>query len=230
MLEILTAAETTDLVALAVVKAELGIAESDESQDASLSRRIVWASAAINRYCRRTLARQKYRETLGGSGGQGLMLSRLPIESASLLSVSGSEITDWRIDDANAGILWRLNGWPEALAYSGTYGGRRYDSRSADRATIVVEYWAGFFLPGMELEEGDEAVPIPLPADIERAAVLAVREWARNDARDGRLTSTSTTSEELQTTVSASFVAGASLSSIGPLPAEARALLRPYRL
>lgn len=227
MLEILTPATATNLIELATVKAHLRPAIVGTGEDARLTDLIRWASAAINRHCRRTFARQKYRQTLPGSGLQTLMLGASPVEAAaSTVGLYGSAITDWRIEDPVAGFLWRLSGWPDSIGYHGHYG-RRLDRDSVDRAGVVVVFWAGYQMPG----ETPIVGAFQLPDDVERAALLTVAEWFRGDARDPGLTSTSTTESEgdRSRTVSASFTPARTIGQVGPLPAEAKELLRSYR-
>src|SRR5688500_19700763 len=116
------------------------------------------------------------------------MLSRTPVESlvAGGLSLYDSVITDHRIENAAAGFLWRLSGWPHAFGSKGHYG-RRVDRDSVDRDAVVVEYWAGYQMPG----ETPIIGAYPLPADVERAALLTVQHWFRGGSRDPGISSTS---------------------------------------
>ena len=232
MLEVLTAATSTDLIELATVKAHLRPAITGTGEDARLTDLIRWASAAINRHCRRTFARQKYLQTLAGSGSQTLMLARSPVEVDAnrrllVLSLNGSgDITDYRVEDAMAGFLWRENLWPASGGYVGRYG-RRWSRVSQDLETITAEYWAGYQMPGDTPVAGAYA----LPDDVERAALLTVEHLLRGGSRDPGIASTSTTESEgdRSRTVAVSYVAAQTLGDIGPLPASAKALLEGFR-
>lgn len=232
MLVVLTAATTTNLIQLATVKAHLRPAITGTGEDARLTDLIRWASAAINRHCRRTFARQKYRETLAGSGSQTLMLARGPVEVDSnrrllTLSLNGTgAVTDYRVEDAMAGFLWRENLWPGSGGYVGRYG-RRYSRAAQDLETITVDYWAGYQMPGDTPVAGAYA----LPADVEQAALLTVEHWLRGGSRDPGIASTSTTETEgdRSRTIAVSYTAPQTLGDIGPLPASAKALLEGYR-
>ncbi len=225
MLEVLTPATKMDLVQLATVKAHLRPAIVGTGEDARLADLIRWASAAINRYCRRTFARQKYIQTLPGSG-QTLMLGPAPIEEVVAVGMRGSPVTDYRVENAAAGFLWRLNGWPGSYGTAGIYN-RRMDRGLQDLNVVEVEFWAGYQMPG----ETPIAGAYLLPDDVERAALLTVQEWFRGDARDPGLVSTSTTESEgeVSRTVSSSFTPARTLGQVGALPPEARDLLRGYR-
>lgn len=229
MLEILTAATETDLVELATVKAHLRPAPAGTLEDARLGDLIRWASAAISRYCRRTFARQKYRETLPGSGTQLLMLSRTPIEAVLTMERYGTVETDYRIEDAAAGFLWRLNGWELRAGFRGHYG-RRVDRTAVDRDGVMVEYWAGYLMPGQTPVTGAYA----LPDDIEAAAALQVQRWYSRGLREQALglasTSTTESEGEVSRTVSASYTPLAqNLGQVGPLDPEVAAMLKGYR-
>lgn len=232
MLEILTPATTTDLIQLATVKAHLRPAPVGTTEDARLADLIRWASAAINRYCRRTFARQKYRETLAGSGSQLLMLTRTPVEAdattrlVTSASITGAAVTDYRVEDAFAGILWRESGWPTSYGARGLYG-RRADRSIQDLEQIQVLYWAGYLMPGATPVSG----AYDLPDDVERAALLTVQEWRTEAARDPSIASTSTTETEgdQSRTVAVSYTPARNLGDVGPLSAEVREMLRAYR-
>jgi hypothetical protein len=230
-LVILTPAESEILIELDTVKAMLSPSPSGTSQDARLTILIRWASKAIATYCRRTFGRAEYRETLAGTGLQKVMLHRLPIEGTPELSWRGTAWTDWRIEDRQAGILWRLNGWPGEFGRTGRYG-YRPDYAAPDRTPLVVDYWAGYFLPGEE--DPDDLEPgefFRLPDDIERAAFLTVQAWFRGDSLDGSVSSTSTSESEgdASRSVSVSYNTP-DPATLSALPLEAVKLLRDYRL
>lgn len=231
MLEILTAAETVALVELATVKAHMRPAVTGTSQDARLTAMIRWASAAIGTHCRRTFARQEYRQTLPGTGSQHLMLGVGPVECDAdrllpSLTLNGSEITDYRVESVVAALLWRESGWPQARGRTGKFS-TRSDDQWLDREAIVAGFWAGYLMPG----EDDIDGAYRLPDDVERAALVTVIEWNREDARDAHLASTSTSETDGETTrsISASFVAPDPAAALRVLPAAALALLRDYR-
>lgn len=122
---------STELITLATAKARLRI--DDTSEDGALSFEIATASALVVERCKFPLARMRYRETRRGDGRRELYLSRLPVEAESLtLSVSGQDITDWSLLEAEYGLVFRSNGWPEA-------------SREPN---IVARYTAGYLLSG----------------------------------------------------------------------------------
>jgi hypothetical protein len=117
------------------------------------------ASAAIERYCGRIFAQQRYREVRGPwLWSDHLVLRHSPVISVSLVSADGQAITDYRIEDAEAGILYRRDGW-------GRWGGEEW----------TFEYVAGFFLP--EQSTPTDAAQIDLPGDIQRACIETTKIW-----------------------------------------------------
>lgn len=155
-LEITEVALTQDLTVLATAKDELGVAPSDTSQDARLTRWIHEASSLINSQVNRVLGREKVRETFecGPHGHVGaLPLSRYPvaiIDSVSCFTQSLA-VTDYRLD-SNKGLLYRNFGrWT---------------------GEVVVQYQAGYQLLG------------ELPYDLERACLQLMRYRQASGIRD----------------------------------------------
>lgn len=127
--EVLVRADVTKVVAVAEVKARLGITAS--THDAVIGLIVDDLSSQIADYMGRPLAFQRYRETLIGDGETRLLLQRMPVEAGSIsLTVDGTAYTDWTLEDG--GILYREDGWSE-------------DSEP----NIVVTYWAGWLMPGV---------------------------------------------------------------------------------
>jgi hypothetical protein len=137
------AADSVDLVDLAIVKDELGIADADTSSDTQLGRYITAASAAAAQYCNRVfvvetvkdvidLQRDPYPWQLAG-GVAALQASRWPITTlTSVVELDDTLVvdTDFRADLAR-GVLYRLSpfdgsviAWPArpvTLAYAAGY-------------------------------------------------------------------------------------------------------------
>jgi len=162
MLVVVTPATSRALVTLEAAKEELGIA--DASQDQALDRTIRRASDLIARHCRRTFAREGLRETLWRSWDrEHLLLSRGP---ATLVTISADGV-------ALAPDSYMLEG----RLLSQLRHGEPYRWMAC---SVVVDYAAGFQLPGAPV---DAAAP-PLPGDIEHACLLlitALREGAGRD-------------------------------------------------
>lgn len=135
-LRVLVASSTAKLMSLADVKLRLGI--TDSSQDTVLGQIIDDASSAIATYLGRDLARQRYLETVAGTGRVRLLLSRYPLDRDSItLTIDDLADTDWSVEDAETGRLWRDSGWPAGIWAIG---------EEPERSTAVT-YKAGYVLP-----------------------------------------------------------------------------------
>ncbi len=197
MLTVITPTAKRDLTTLDAVKLELGI--TDGAADTYLAGLIGQASRAIESWCGRIFAREDVREAVHLTEPAAvLLLSRFPLAAiTSVTTEAGSLAPALYEADAETGMLYRLTASGARSVWS---PGR-----------IVVDYAAGFLLPG---EEGRT-----LPADIERAAILAVRNAWHTRGRDQ--------------TVRSEDVDGVGSFSYGlpsSLPADVTDLLAPHRL
>lgn len=196
MLEIITPASDTRLISIEAARVAIGLADDDTSQDAALEPLIDQASAAIVSFIGQPLARQTYRETVWSrSASDSLMLSRFPVASIASVGVDGADIDadGYRVDLAT-GIVHRR---------SPTRCGPFWPA-----GETVVEYAAGYELP-----DG-------LPADIQRAAILMLRQAHSAGGRDPLLRS-----EDTDGVASFSYFAAGAAA----VPLEAQALLSPYQ-
>jgi uncharacterized phiE125 gp8 family phage protein len=156
---VITAADSQDLVAIGVVKTELGISGSDD--DAYLARAITQASAAIASLCNRVFISETVKDTFRndcGDSPEKLTLSRYPISSITTAVEAGTTLeTDEYETDDNAGFIWRLNGDDDRL----TWGSGKIE------ITYVAGYAAG-----------------SVPHDLQRAATMLVVQNYRAKGRD----------------------------------------------
>jgi hypothetical protein len=173
VLTVLSAATNTKLTTLETVKEELGITHMDS--DIKLLRIIQEASDAVFRFCDRMFALQSYRETIRGYGGNTITLSVTPVKIVTSVLSSNSPVLDYTLEDPDAGFLYRQAGW-EWTAVVG-WGLERYFRPGSEAPSFVVEYQAGYVMPG------DAGIP-SLPKDIERACIDTVRAWHNLGRRD----------------------------------------------
>ena len=163
MLTIITKATTAALTTLEAVKADLGIVGDDE--DATLSTLIGQASASLLSGIGRSLVRETLRETFRLTQPVvSLVLSRFPVATVDRISVDNGAPLDagtFELDPA-AGMLSRLD------------AAGRYQRWPA--AVVVVDYKAGYLLPGQEGRD--------LPDDIEGAALALVRRAYHQTGRN----------------------------------------------
>ena len=193
MISVCVSASTTEnrphLTTLQRVAAALGITTStaDGTLDGLyvhdlISRASEWAETYIGY----PLVAQVYSETVRGSGGRHLMLGRTPIryvlrvfDSSSTCEAAELKSTEYRVEDADAGLLSRDIGFlwsnvqetflvPAALP-------------NMDRKPWLVEYAAGYLLTGTATS-GDIYSTVStstgrdLPYDVEQAVIQRIVE------------------------------------------------------
>ncbi len=197
MLEIITPASETRLISIEAARLAVGLAADDDSQDTGLWPLIDQASAAIVSFIGQPLARQTYRETVWSrTTSDSLVLSRFPVASITSVEIDGAAIdADGYGVDLATGIVHRR---------SPTRCGPFWPA-----GETVVEYAAGYGLPE------------DLPADIQRAAILMLRQAHFAGNRDPLLRS-----EETDGVATFSYFA----TGAAAVPLEAQALLAPYQI
>ena len=133
-LEVLTKADTTDLIELSEVKSRLGI--TAVTYDTVLGYIIDDVSSAVNIYLGRELARQQYKESLQGRGRQRIFLSAVPVDEDTVSVVEAgvtlTEATDFTFEDHDAGGIYKSGGW--------------HDDFDED---VVATYYGGYLMPGV---------------------------------------------------------------------------------
>lgn len=221
-IQVLTPATTTLLSTLDTVKLELGL--DVDTDDVLLDRLLQRASDAITRECQRVFGRETVVETLQGSGGSLIGLTRRPVVSITEV-LEDSVVVDpaqYVIEDAEVGALRRTSGgwvkgsesrmWGQEAFASGYIlpGGTAYN--------YIVTYVAGFVLP-------PEVSPT-LPGDVEQACIETVRDWYSRSGGSSTGSPTSLQVGMLRVQYSAS---SSSSSTNGRLPQIALDLLRNYK-
>jgi hypothetical protein len=164
-----TAATERRLTTVAAVQNELPVSVSPDKID----RRILAASAAIERFCDRIFARQTYVETINGDNSDTLMVTHTPIIGTPTVVSEGLAITDFEVSDAEAGWLFRETGWARGAWVEWNVESTLIDSRYPQYS---VTYEAGYKLPG----ERDT----DLPADIQEACIITVVQMIKRMQRD----------------------------------------------
>lgn len=232
---ILTAATVSNLTTLARVQLELGITPGDDDTEAVLLGMIARASQAIVRECGRPFAVETVYETLKGTNSQILGLSRAPIVAVTEVLEDSEAITDYSVEDAEAGALYRDAGWRLAFGASG-YGG--WDTAAYASGYIlpggqstqryIVTYRAGYTLPDLI----DPFIPLgptdppALPGAVEQACLETVKTWwAQSDGVVADASSVRVGNLQVQYPGATVSDAGARLG----LPPVVLGLLRQYR-
>lgn len=170
-------ADDTLLTTVDAVIAQLG---QSVAADADLVEAAVrWASDFAASYCDRIFAKQSYSETVRGYGGNRLMLTHRPITAVASVTYRGTALTDYSIDDAGAGMLYREQGWYwTATSFMGSLVGDPIPG--SEQPTYTVVYTAGWDLPSA----GDDRT---LPYDIEAAAIELAKSFYLDRKRNPAL-------------------------------------------
>lgn len=170
---VLEPALSFDLTVKEVVQAQLEL--SVGTDDSIINRLISAASSFIVEYTQRQFAREKWQELLPAYDTNWLQLNLTPIETISSVAVNGAVITDFIIEDAKAGLLFREKGWLSSLSFH--RGITRHQLANSSLPRYKVEYFGGYVL-------SSHSGTANLPAVIEQAAVDLVAGWYRK-IKDG---------------------------------------------
>lgn len=222
---VIVPASNTLLTRRETVKNELGLTTTDD--DDLISDMIARASSAIARETRRTFGVETVIETMDGSGSRLLPLTRTPIVEVTEVTEDGTAITDWLIEDDEAGALYRAAGW-------GRSGGLRMWGTEAYASGYIlpgyrdqrysVTYRAGYLLPSdVNPFMLEPACPQNLPGAVEQACLETVKAWYL--ARDVDPALSSVQVGQLRVSYRDQ---GSSSTPPGALPASALGLLRNY--
>ena len=220
MLEVLTAAPATDLTTVVAVQTEIGSLTQEQRVWASSA--ITFASALVEQEANQHFAEQQFKETIEGSGSSTLMLARTPIIGLpTIITVDNEVIVDFVVEDAEAGILYRRQGWTSEISYARniTYDPLGYE----EHPRFVITYNAGYHLPSfpeaIDLDEDE----IALPGNVEQACILTVKAWWHAKNRD------STVSWKQVGDLALGYRGETAVKGEEPLrlPPEARGLIKP---
>jgi len=189
---------TVMLTTKEAVKEQLGIPTADTSQDSLIERTIKAASDAIQGYCNRNFKQQDYEHTFNPTYDKYIFTEEWPV-----IAVSKVIYGDVELDPAE--YSYKDN---KIIKTTGTW----------DKET-VVEYTAGYILPGDE-KPGAER---DLPYDIEEAAIyyatLRIRTGPSAGIKSEQVDVLRVQYEETNT------VGG----QVIPLPPVVMSLVNPYR-
>jgi len=219
MLEILEAAPSTDLTTIAQLVAEIGTLTPVQQDWISLAIRS--ASSLIEQEANQVFAQQRYREVIGGSGSTQLMLDRTPIlGTPTILSTDNEPIVDFLVEDRDAGLLYRRQGWVREVSYlPGIY---KEPLAGEEHPRFSIDYDAGYYLPSFT--DQITADQKPLPPNIEQACILSIKAWWHKKNRDSSVSWKQVGDLALGYRGEAAPKGGEGMLA---LPAEARGLIKP---
>jgi hypothetical protein len=193
-----------------------------DALEAKLESLIGQATAAIERYLGRIVARERVTERLRlDASTVCCVLERRPVVTIHAVTVVGQALdaTRYRVENPSAGLLRLEGSGPNALwdELVGQYGQGDYGYRSGPPRTLVyeIDYTAGFAVPGQGID------PVTLPDDLEAACQLAVRGVLERQER-----SAGVVSEKLG---DASWTYAPAAVTAGLLTDDVKALIDPYR-
>jgi len=196
------APSTTKLIALADLKAILGI--TDSANDTLLGNIIQRGSDAIARFCNRVFAQRTVIETLPGTGGQLLKLKFFPIVTLTSIAYDGDTVDGdtYTLTEPDAGMVYREAGW--------FYTGHAYD--------YAATYTHDYNLPDMSGAD-------TLPYDIQQAALELCKGMWLARQRDPAVSMESV--PDVYTVQYGGQGNGGAL--VGAIPLNVQELLLPYR-
>jgi len=172
MLEVLTPAVSLLLTTLEAVKTDLEIPLSDTTKDAILNDLIADVSDEIQREFQ-FLCRQTYLEKFPAYGSYRLMLSRTPIVSITSVQHNSEPITDYAIENREAGFLYRRLGWCWTASVGWKIVG--YVIPNSEHPEYEVTYVAGYLAADQQNSD--------MPGEIQRSARETVIDWFKSLAR-----------------------------------------------
>lgn len=203
------------LTTIETVKNFIGIPASDITKDSLLEFLINAASERIEKYCSRHFEKATYIEYYRGHERQRLLLNQYTIISVTSVELNGGALasTEYEIEDAGAGILYRETGWPWKGYSIGLVGEPGVSTRN-----IKVVYVAGYVLPKDATAEN----PRTLPYDLEQACISLVAHLYGGKEGAGKVS-------EQQGVVRTDYEKLVRGVGILPLPPEVAALCESYR-
>lgn len=173
------------LTTLGVVKSELGIAASDTAEDSFLRRQIVAASDAVQSYLDRKIFYEVgIVEKVAGFGSFYLKLSRTPVLTLTSITDDNSvvDLINVTIDDPNAGLIRRPEGWRWTRGVIGGITNHPYPG--SEEKLFTVTYTAGWVTPHQETEAVPADLERTLPHDIEDAVIELITLRRSRRGRD----------------------------------------------
>ena len=178
-----------DLTSIAAVAAVLEV----EQGDAKLPRLISAASEAVRQYINRPRVHYgaSITELARGYGRPRLLLNVTPILTIASITLPDGSLVDpseYMVEDADAGMVYRAAGWP----FTGQlHGGLLYVDpvSGSERPSISVVYAGGWVTPAQAATT--PGLPRSLPYDLEEAVIMTVVARYRGGGVDPNVASES---------------------------------------
>lgn len=153
MLTVTTPAPTRRLTSVAAVTAELDTSLTT-AQQAIMASIIDGVTSAIEAFCEApSFAREVITETLKGYGEPTVDLTRRPVVSITTMTIDSDLITDFEIEDADAGRIYRKAGFDWTVQNRFSLTGRQtwpsmgHPMPGTEEPNIGAIYAGGYILP-----------------------------------------------------------------------------------
>jgi hypothetical protein len=172
------------------------------------------ATHAAERFTGRIFARQTYDETVAGYGDALIELTNTPVVSITSVTSRGTVVTDYILENAQAGWLYRAAAWGTTERRRATFGTNWATPEGFADPLTTVRYVGGYLMPGQTGRD--------LPYDLEQFALLCVQEWYGSLTRDATVSSISLGGDSI------SYSSGGESTALG-LSNRAIGLLMPWR-
>jgi hypothetical protein len=200
MLNITVKTSDPDLTTTGALKARLfGTTSTSTANDASLSALIRAASRWAESFIGYPLTLQSYEETVPTYGTRRLMLSRTPIRALRLFESTEDDAfevtsTQFRMEDPEAGILTRDEGWPWTVPTELELEERPLPGEES--APWYATYQAGYTYNGLSTAStnwsthaGSTDTGRTLPEDIEEGVLMKARSLYEQSVGGGEVES-----------------------------------------
>lgn len=182
-----TGQNLTSVTALRDYLGDTSTADATRRETAAVSAASRWAEAFVGR----PLSARLVRETVAGYGGRNLMLAARPVRAVvGLYTATDTGQArqalpgDYRVEDAEAGLLSRDDGWSWTVPLLVDLGAR--PDAGQESRPWMVDYVAGYTLDGIDqdsplwsTEDGTTSTGRSLPGDIEEAVLVKAAEFYR---------------------------------------------------
>ncbi len=105
------------------------------------------ATDAIKSFTARIFERQAYSETFKGFDTVNITLTHTPIVGTPIITFEGDSVTDFSVENRNAGILYRKRGWVWTVGLAANTFIDQPMPDSEDPTKWLATYPAGYLLP-----------------------------------------------------------------------------------
>ncbi len=186
MLRVCTSSTETTLLSLESYKTAIGTTST--ADDGKILAALTRATSLVEAYVGYPLRRQVYSESVAGYGGIDLRVSRVPVLSIEsvLYSTEIVDPTSYEIGDADAGLVYREQGWPWTAGIE--YDLTPHVVPRSELKSYTVTYEAGYCVNG-STEDGWLTTGEPVPSEVEAALTVAATFLYKGAGRDPSVSS-----------------------------------------